>query len=67
MREQRRTCAGSERASAILAVPTMIVGLYGMNFDHVRTPLAVRLSGVMLGVLLSPSLSYRLFRRYGWL
>ena len=29
-----RTCARSPPASALVAVPTLIAGVYGMNFDH---------------------------------
>ena len=37
---------------AIAAVPTMIFGLYGMNFDHMpELRLAVRLPGGPAGVL----------------
>jgi len=53
---------------AIVAVPTMIAGIYGMNFDHMPElrwtfgyPLAL---GVM--VILCSSL-YRYFKRVGWL
>jgi magnesium transporter len=53
---------------AILAVPTMVFGLYGMNFDHMPElhwrlgyPLIVAL------VLLICAVLYRRFRRSGWL
>ena len=53
---------------AIVAVPTMIAGIYGMNFEHMPElrwtfgyPLAV---GVML--ILCASL-YRYFKKVGWL
>ena len=53
---------------AILAVPTMIAGIYGMNFDHMPElrwiggyPLAL---GMMLVVC---SLLYRSFKRRKWL
>nr|WP_279580152.1 CorA family divalent cation transporter [Fodinicola feengrottensis] len=53
---------------AIAAVPTMLAGIYGMNFDHMPElrwaygyP-AILL--VMAGVCL---LLYRMFRRSGWL
>jgi magnesium transporter len=55
-------------AVAILAVPTMIAGIYGMNFDHMPElgwsygyPTALAL---MLGLC---TLLYRYFRRVGWL
>ena len=53
---------------AIVAVPTMIAGIYGMNFEHMPElkwtfgyPLAV---GVMLTVCAG---LYRYFRKIGWL
>ncbi|WP_406156051.1 magnesium/cobalt transporter CorA [Streptomyces sp. NBC_00882] len=54
--------------AAMAAVPTMIAGIYGMNFDHMPElhwvwayPAVIVLMGV-LEVLL-----YRLFKRRGWL
>jgi len=54
--------------AAILAVPTMIAGIYGMNFDHMPElrwvfgyPLAV---AVMIALC---ALIYWRFRRSGWL
>ena len=53
---------------AIVAVPTMIAGIYGMNFEHMPEltwtfgyPLAVSVMAVSCLVL------YRAFRRNGWL
>ena len=53
---------------AIVAVPTMIAGIYGMNFDHMPElrwrygyPLAL---AVMTGLCL---VLYRAFKRSGWL
>jgi magnesium transporter len=53
---------------AIVAVPTMIAGIYGMNFEHMPEltwtfgyPLAV---GAMVAICL---LLYRTFKRSGWL
>jgi magnesium transporter len=53
---------------AIAAVPTMMAGVYGMNFDHMPElswrfgyPLAVGLMAGVCGAL------YRVFRRSGWL
>ena len=53
---------------AIVAVPTMIAGIYGMNFEYMPElqwrygyPLAL---GVMA---LSCTTLYRLFKRSGWL
>ena len=52
---------------AIVAVPTMIAGIYGMNFEHMPElqsqfgyPLVL---GVMFGAC---AILYRLFRRSGW-
>ncbi|MGW7319466.1 magnesium and cobalt transport protein CorA [Streptomyces sp. NPDC054865] len=54
--------------AAIFAVPTMVAGVYGMNFDHMPElrwsygyPLAVVLMAVASGLL------HRTFRRNGWL
>ena len=53
---------------AIAAVPTMLAGIYGMNFEHMPElgwvagyPLALGTMGAACGLL------YRLFRRSGWL
>jgi magnesium transporter len=53
---------------AIIAVPTMVAGIYGMNFDHMPElrwvfgyPLALSVMAVACLTL------YRLFRRSGWL
>jgi magnesium transporter len=53
---------------AIVAVPTMVAGIYGMNFDHMPElhwrfgyPLALAL---MAGACL---VLYRMFKRSGWL
>jgi magnesium transporter len=53
---------------AIAAVPTMMAGLYGMNFQHMPElrwqlgyPFALSVMVVVCGLL------YRLFRRSGWL
>ena len=55
-------------AVAILAVPTAIAGIYGMNFEHMPElrwsfgyPAAVALMATICFVL------YRYFRRVGWL
>ncbi|MDQ3644015.1 MAG: magnesium/cobalt transporter CorA [Actinomycetota bacterium] len=55
-------------AVAIIAVPTMIAGIYGMNFEHMPElgwqygyPLAL---GVMAAVCLA---LFRYFKRVGWL
>jgi len=68
---QMRDNADIRRISAwvaILAVPTMVFGLYGMNFEHMPElswsygyPLALCLMALASGLL------YRAFRRNGWL
>ncbi|MFB7983677.1 magnesium and cobalt transport protein CorA [Streptomyces vinaceus] len=54
--------------AAIFAIPTMIAGVYGMNFEHMPElrwtygyPLSVGLMALGAGAL------YRAFRRNGWL
>ncbi|MGX7825144.1 magnesium and cobalt transport protein CorA [Actinokineospora sp. 24-640] len=54
--------------AAIIAVPTMVVGVYGMNFDHMPElkwrygyPL------VMLAIFLACLVLYRIFRKNRWL
>lgn len=53
---------------AIIAVPTMIAGIYGMNFDHMPE-LRWRFSypAVLLVILALCFLLYRRFKRSGWL
>ncbi|MFJ6212855.1 magnesium and cobalt transport protein CorA [Streptomyces sp. NPDC092296] len=54
--------------AAIFAVPTMITGIYGMNFEHM--PERDTLYGyptVLVGMALICALMYRGFRRNGWL
>jgi magnesium transporter len=53
---------------AIVAVPTMIAAIYGMNFDHMPElewsfgyPLAIAVMLVLCGGL------YRYFKKVGWL
>ncbi len=53
---------------ALAAVPTMIAGIYGMNFDHLPElrwklgyPFALGLMAIVCGFM------YRQFRRSGWL
>jgi magnesium transporter len=53
---------------AIMAVPTMIAGIYGMNFEHMPELDTVFGYPAVLGVmLLVCTLLYRGFRRNGWL
>ncbi|MFD7081924.1 CorA family divalent cation transporter [Streptomyces sp. NPDC059918] len=54
--------------AAIFAIPTMVAGVYGMNFEHMPElgwtygyPLAVALMALASGAL------HRAFRRNGWL
>ncbi|MFI5762415.1 magnesium and cobalt transport protein CorA [Streptomyces sp. NPDC051563] len=54
--------------AAIFAIPTMVAGVYGMNFEHMPElgwsygyPLAVALMAVASGIL------HRAFHRNGWL
>jgi len=53
---------------AILAVPTMIAGIYGMNFEHMPE-LSWRYGypAVLLVILVVCGVLYRSFRRAGWL
>jgi magnesium transporter len=54
--------------AAILVVPTLITGIYGMNFDYM--PELHWLLGYPFSLLLMLSISlilYRAFRRSGWL
>jgi magnesium transporter len=53
---------------AIIAVPTMVAGIYGMNFDHMPE-LRWRFGypAVLLLIALVCFLLYRRFRRVGWL
>ncbi|MGR3932605.1 magnesium/cobalt transporter CorA [Streptomyces sp. BRA346] len=54
--------------AAMAAVPTLIAGIYGMNFDHMwelRQPWGYpAVVGLMAGVI---ALLYRMFKRRGWL
>jgi magnesium transporter len=62
--DMRRISAGA----AILAVPTMIAGFYGMNFEHMPELHWTFGYPLMMGVTATLSaLCYRAFRRYGWL
>jgi len=54
--------------AALAAVPTMIAGIYGMNFEHMPElrqvwgyPVVVLLMATLCAVL------YRVFKRSGWL
>ncbi|GAA0934055.1 magnesium/cobalt transporter CorA [Nonomuraea longicatena] len=53
---------------AIISVPTMIAGIYGMNFDFMPETKQVWGYPVVLAVMVTAcSLLYRGFRRNGWL
>jgi magnesium transporter len=53
---------------AILAVPTMVAGLYGMNFKHMpELRWTYGYPAVLLVTLTICALLYRRFRRAGWL
>jgi magnesium transporter len=54
--------------AAVIAVPTLIAGIYGMNFDHM--PELHWLAGYPAALLLmagAATVLYRLFKRSGWL
>ena len=53
---------------AILAVPTMIAGIYGMNFEHMPE-LSWRYGypAVLVLIVVACAILYRAFRRAGWL
>jgi magnesium transporter len=53
---------------AILAVPTMVAGIYGMNFDHMpELRWRYGYPAVLLVIVTICVLLYRRFRRSGWL
>jgi magnesium transporter len=53
---------------AILAVPTMVAGIYGMNFEHMpELRWRYGYPAVLLVILVACALLYRGFRRAGWL
>jgi magnesium transporter len=53
---------------AILAVPTMVAGIYGMNFEHMpELKWRFGYPAVMAAVLVVCLILYRRFRRAGWL
>ena len=54
--------------AAIIAVPTMVCGVYGMNFDHMPELHWRYGYGMVLGLISVTCLAlYRGFRRIGWL
>ena len=53
---------------AIAAVPTMIAGIYGMNFEHMpELNWTVGYPGVLAFMALVCGFMYLQFRRSGWL
>jgi magnesium transporter len=53
---------------AILAVPTMIAGIYGMNFEHMpEVSWRYGYPAVLVVILVACGVLYRGFRRAGWL
>jgi magnesium transporter len=54
--------------AALLAVPTMFVGVYGMNFEHMpELRWSYGYPGVLILMASTCGLLYRAFRRNGWL
>ena len=64
-----RTCARSPPGSALVAVPTLIAGVYGMNFDHMpELQLGAGLpDGASVLMVVSSSALWIFFKRSGWL
>ena len=53
---------------AILAVPTMVFGLYGMNFQYMpELQWRYGYPAVLVVVAVACALLYRAFKRAGWL
>ena len=53
---------------AIVAVPTMIAGIYGMNFDYMpELNWTFGYPGALLAMVVVCTLLYRAFKRNGWL
>jgi magnesium transporter len=53
---------------AIAAVPTVVAGIYGMNFDHMpELRWRYGYPGVLLFLVAACTTLYRLFKRSGWL
>ncbi|MFE6285210.1 magnesium/cobalt transporter CorA [Streptomyces sp. NPDC057877] len=54
--------------AAMAAIPTMVAGIYGMNFDHMPELRWMWSYPVLLGVLAAMEVGvFRLFKRRGWL
>jgi magnesium transporter len=53
---------------AMAAVPTMVAGIYGMNFTHMpELDEPYGYPAVLIGLLIACTALYRFFRRVGWL
>jgi magnesium transporter len=53
---------------AIIAVPTMVFGLYGMNFEHMpELKWTYGYPAVVAAVLAICAVLYRKFKQTGWL
>jgi magnesium transporter len=53
---------------AIIAVPTAIAGIYGMNFEHMpELRWELGYPGAVLAMLVICTLLYRYFKKVGWL
>jgi hypothetical protein len=54
--------------AAILAVPTAVAGIYGMNFEHMpELKWEYGYYGVLVGIAVICGLLYRRFKKAGWL
>ena len=54
--------------AAILAVPTLMVGIYGMNFDHMpELRWTFGYPAVLTAMVTAAAAMFRAFRRHGWL
>jgi magnesium transporter len=54
--------------AAILAVPTMVAGIYGMNFEHMPETHWVLGYPLVIGIIAAACVTlYRRFKRSGWL
>ncbi|MGD1224779.1 magnesium/cobalt transporter CorA [Streptomyces krungchingensis] len=54
--------------AAMAAVPTLIAGIYGMNFDHMpELHWLLSYPAVILGMVVLEVLLYRTFKRRGWM
>lgn len=70
MEQQRTGVITRQLASwaAILAVPTAIAGIYGMNFDHMpELHMRYGYPVVLVAILVMCIMLYRRFRKTGWL